>query len=144
MDRILPFFDPPPCVDRFYTQSVDKNIHFLPPPSVVVEWPLILDAKHEETIGRRTIFFPLHPKVPNASWKYGTLKKNLVCSRQFFHNWCYKLGLSQCISHFYRNILPQCFISFGQCLWCWQDSICFYIPIYTCWKIINCSACYIT
>ena len=31
MDRILPFFDPPPCVDSFYTLSVDKNRHFLTP-----------------------------------------------------------------------------------------------------------------
>jgi hypothetical protein len=28
MDRILPFFAPPlPCVDSFYTLSVDKNRH---------------------------------------------------------------------------------------------------------------------
>ena len=32
VDRILPFFTPPPCVDSFYTLSVDKNRHLLPPP----------------------------------------------------------------------------------------------------------------
>ena len=32
VDRILPFFAPP-RVDSFYTLSVDKNRHFLPPPS---------------------------------------------------------------------------------------------------------------
>ena len=32
VDRILPFFDPlSPCVDGFYTLSVDKNRHFLTP-----------------------------------------------------------------------------------------------------------------
>ena len=32
VDRILPFFDPPPpCVDSFYTLSVDKNRHILTP-----------------------------------------------------------------------------------------------------------------
>jgi hypothetical protein len=34
----LPFFDLPPCVDRFYTMSVDKNRHFLNP------FPLILST----------------------------------------------------------------------------------------------------
>ena len=30
VDRILPFFDPPPlCVDSFHTLSVDKNRYFL-------------------------------------------------------------------------------------------------------------------
>ena len=34
VDRNLPFFDPPPpCVDSFYTLSVDKNRHFLTPSS---------------------------------------------------------------------------------------------------------------
>ena len=38
-------FDPPsPCVDCFYTLSVDKDGLFLPPPPhlvhVVIEWPL--------------------------------------------------------------------------------------------------------
>ena len=28
VDRILPLFDPPPCVDSFYTLIVDKNKHF--------------------------------------------------------------------------------------------------------------------
>ena len=48
VDRILPFFDPPPpsCVDSFYTLSVDKNGHFLTPSPphlvhVVIEWPLM-------------------------------------------------------------------------------------------------------
>ena len=46
MDKILPFFDPnPPCVDSFYTLSVDKNRHFLTPSPphlvhVVIECPL--------------------------------------------------------------------------------------------------------
>ena len=44
VDRILPFFyPPPPCVDSFYTLSVDKNRHFLTPPPhlvhIVIEWP---------------------------------------------------------------------------------------------------------
>ena len=48
VDRILPFFDPPPsCVDSFYTLSVDKKRHFLTPSPphlvhVVIEWPLII------------------------------------------------------------------------------------------------------
>ena len=48
VDRILPFFAPPPCVDSFNTLSVDKNRHFLtpspPPPHlvhVVIECPLL-------------------------------------------------------------------------------------------------------
>ena len=32
VDRILPFLTPSPCVDSFYTLSVDKNRHFLTPP----------------------------------------------------------------------------------------------------------------
>ena len=29
VDRILPFFDPPPpCLDSFHTLSLDKNQHF--------------------------------------------------------------------------------------------------------------------
>ena len=31
VDRILPFFWPHFCVDSFYTLSVDKKGHFLPP-----------------------------------------------------------------------------------------------------------------
>ena len=45
VDRILPFFDSPPCVDSFYTLSVDKKRHYLihssPPSHVVNEWPLM-------------------------------------------------------------------------------------------------------
>ena len=45
MDRILPFFDHPPCVDSFCTLSMDKNRHFLTPSPlhlvhVVIECPL--------------------------------------------------------------------------------------------------------
>ena len=36
VDRILTFFDPPPCVDSFYTLSVDKNRHFWPPPPLIL------------------------------------------------------------------------------------------------------------
>ena len=31
VDRILTFFDPTPCVDSFYTLSMDKNSQFLTP-----------------------------------------------------------------------------------------------------------------
>ena len=46
VDTILLFFDPPPCVDSFYTLNVDKNRDFLTPSSphlvhVVIEWPLM-------------------------------------------------------------------------------------------------------
>ena len=51
MDIILPFFDPLPCVDSFYTLNVDKNKNRLTPSPpldlvhVVIEWPLGLAAK---------------------------------------------------------------------------------------------------
>ena len=50
VDRILPFFDPPPCVDNFHTLSVDKNRHFLTPSPphlvhVVKECPLTKHTK---------------------------------------------------------------------------------------------------
>ena len=46
VERILSFFDPPPpCVNSFYTLSVDKNRHFLTPSPrhlvhVIIECPL--------------------------------------------------------------------------------------------------------
>ena len=49
VDRILPLFDPlSPCVDSFYTLSVDKNRHFLTPfpphlVHIVIECPHTAD-----------------------------------------------------------------------------------------------------
>ena len=36
VDRILPFIDPPSCVDSFCILSADKNKHFV---YIVIEWP---------------------------------------------------------------------------------------------------------
>ena len=57
VDRILPFSDPPPCVDSFYTLSVDKTDIFLPPHlvHVVIEWPLTDFKKNMH------ILFPVSP-----------------------------------------------------------------------------------
>ena len=43
VDRILPFFDPPPLpyVDTFYTLSVDKNRHFWPLPPLILSTQLL-------------------------------------------------------------------------------------------------------
>ena len=49
LDSILPFFYPHPCVDSFYTLSMDKNRHFWPPPPhlvhVVIKWHLLILTK---------------------------------------------------------------------------------------------------
>ena len=41
VDRILPFFAPPPCVDNFYTLSVDKSRHFLTPSPLILSTQLL-------------------------------------------------------------------------------------------------------
>ena len=64
VDRILPFFDPPPCVDSFYTLSVGKNRHFLTPSPphlvhVVIECPLRQGKRpkvHEKQKGFNNFF----------------------------------------------------------------------------------------
>ena len=58
VDRNLPFFDPPLCVDSFYTLSVDKNRNIWTPSAllpplvhVVIECPLIQTVVY---LGRTT------------------------------------------------------------------------------------------
>ena len=43
VDRILLFFDPrPPCVDSFYTLSVNKNRHFVTASSLILSTFLVI------------------------------------------------------------------------------------------------------
>ena len=41
VDRTLPSFDPPPCVDSFYILSMDKNRHFCPLP----RWEIFMEQE---------------------------------------------------------------------------------------------------
>ena len=61
-------FWPPPCVDSFYTLSMDKNRHFLTPrPTylvhVVIEWPLIMN------LGRLHQIFTKEHKEVQLFWR---------------------------------------------------------------------------